>query len=70
MPCTSELCEQGRRPCPTRRVCRLSDEEADQPIATPEEAMGWLPSWALAVLVTAVFCLVIVAAAIGPISFN
>jgi hypothetical protein len=57
MPCTKDLCRQGRLPCPTRRAC-FGFPDPDEPIASPEEAFGWL-EFSLSLIAGVLFILIL-----------
>lgn len=56
MPCISQTCNQGRKGCSTPHKCGLMTQagESDEPIYTPEDAMGW-PTWVAVCAIAVIF---------------
>lgn len=55
MPCTADLCSQGRKPCPRRRVC-FPDIEADEPVTSLDEALSFAAKCQGALLLVVIVC--------------
>lgn len=60
MPCELDACLQGRRECADRAIC-FPDTGDDEPLATPEDAMGWLTPAQGAIALLAIVCAVMAA---------